>query len=69
MKRPDLEQALGIHLETTCLDVSSASTGYKRETAGFSASVAVKVGWGLGWLQSSHYMDLLDPPNYLSFTH
>lgn len=38
MKRPDLEQALGTHLETTCLDVSSASTGYKRETAGFSAT-------------------------------
>lgn len=69
MRRPDLEQALGTHLETTCLDVSSASTGYKWETAGFSASVAVKVEWGWGGSRALHYMDLLDPPNHLSFTH
>lgn len=47
MRSPDLEQALGTHLETTWLDVSSATAGYKWETAGFSASVAVKVGFGV----------------------
>lgn len=43
------------------LEVSSVSTGYKWETARFSAKVAVKVGWGWGASRVFHYMDLLDP--------
>lgn len=49
MRRPDSEQEIGASLESTWLGASSASTGYKWETARFSARVAVKVGWEVGW--------------------
>jgi hypothetical protein len=49
MRRPDSEQEIGASLESTWLGASSASTGYKWEIARFSARVAVKVGWEVGW--------------------